>query len=63
MLYAWLMNSTARAWLAVLVPPALLGAAAYLAIPHTMLPWWQVLAGAAVAALSNAWHRFQEPPK
>ena len=56
------MKQTIRMWLAILVPPALLGAAAYLAIPHTALPWWQVLAGALVAAVSNAWHRYQESP-
>ena len=56
------MNQTLRAFLAIIVPPALLAMAAYLAEPHAGLAWWQILAGALVAAAYGAWHRFQDPP-
>lgn len=51
-----------KTMLAILIPPALLAAGAYLAVPHAALPWWQVIAGAVVAAAYGAWQRYQPPP-
>jgi hypothetical protein len=56
------MTPQIKAWFYILASAFAGGALAYLGIPHPSLTSWQVIAGAVLAGLGSAWHRYSDPP-